>query len=353
MPPAKHSASLRLEAVAKSFDGVVNAVDNVSLEIGPGEFFSLLGPSGCGKTTTLRLIAGFEALDHGRIFVGQHDITYVPVHQRDMSMVFQSYALFPHRTVAENVAFGLRMRRMGRQEIARRVREALQLVALTGLEGRRPAQLSGGQQQRVALARAIVVRPPVLLCDEPLGALDRKLRQQMQFELKQLQKELGVTLVFVTHDQEEALAMSDRIAVMNAGRIEQIGTPAEIYDRPASRYVADFIGEINLIDGTCAGEHFLTPDGAQLPLPAGVVAGDGKATLALRPEKVSLTRAGHGLLRGRLETVNFLGGQTLLRVALGQRRSILVKVPNLGSVPSLGSEVGLTWGANDIVVLKE
>ena len=353
MPPAKHSASLRLEAVAKSFDGVVNAVDNVSLQIGPGEFFSLLGPSGCGKTTTLRLIAGFEVPDQGRIFVGNHDITYVPVHQRDMSMVFQSYALFPHRTVAENVAFGLRMRRMGKQEIARRVREALQLVALTGLEGRRPAQLSGGQQQRVALARAIVVRPPVLLCDEPLGALDRKLRQQMQFELKQLQKELGVTLVFVTHDQEEALAMSDRIAVMNAGRIEQIGTPAEIYDRPATRYVADFIGEINLIDGTCAGEHFLTPDGAQLPLPAGVVAGDGKAILALRPEKVFLTTAGHGLLRGRLETVNFLGGQTLLRVALGQHRSILVKVPNLGRAASLGSEVGLTWDANDVIVLKE
>jgi putative spermidine/putrescine transport system ATP-binding protein len=353
MPPAKHSASLRLEAVAKSFDGVVNAVDNVSLGIGPGEFFSLLGPSGCGKTTTLRLIAGFETLDHGRIFVGHHDITDVPVHQRDMSMVFQSYALFPHRTVAENVAFGLRMRRIGKQEIARRVREALRLVALTGLEERRPAQLSGGQQQRVALARAIVVRPPVLLCDEPLGALDRKLRQQMQFELKQLQKELGVTLVFVTHDQEEALAMSDRIAVMNAGRIEQVGTPAEIYDHPATRYVADFIGEINLIDGTWSGEHLVTPDGAQLPLPPGVVARDGKATLALRPEKVSLTTAGHGLLGGRLETVNFLGGQTLLRVALGQRRSILVKVPNLGRVAGLGSEVGLTWDANDVIILKE
>ena len=352
MPPEKHSASLRLEAVAKTFDGVVNAVDNVSVEIGPGEFFSLLGPSGCGKTTTLRLIAGFETVDHGRIFVADEDITDVPVHQRDMSMVFQSYALFPHRTVAENVAFGLRMRRIGKQEIAQRVREALQLVALTGLEERRPAQLSGGQQQRVALARAIVVRPPVLLCDEPLGALDRKLRQQMQFELKQLQKELGVTLVFVTHDQEEALAMSDRIAVMHAGRIEQIGTPAEIYDRPASRYVADFIGEINMIDGAWSEGRFVTPDGAQLPLPPGVIPGDGKATLALRPEKVSLTTPGQGLLHGRLDTVNFLGGQTLLRVALGDGRSMLVKVPNMGRLPSAGGDVALTWDPNDVIVLK-
>src|SRR5499426_1790551 len=284
MPTAKHSASLRLEAVAKSFDGVVNAVDNVSLEIGPGEFFSLLGPSGCGKTTTLRLIAGFETLDHGRIFVGHHDITDVPVHLRDMSMVFQSYALFPHRTVAENVAFGLRMRRIGKQEIVRRVRETLQLVALTGLEERRPAQLSGGQQQRVALARAIVVRPPVLLCDEPLGALDRKLRQQMQFELKQLQKELGVTLVFVTHDQEEALALSDRIAVMNAGRIEQVGTPAEIYERPRTRFVADFVGEINIIDGIWGAGRLVAADGRAMPAPA-VAGRDGPGAIAIRPER--------------------------------------------------------------------
>ena len=328
MPPAKHSASLRLEAVAKSFDGVVNAVDNVSLEIGPGEFFSLLGPSGCGKTTTLRLIAGFEVPDQGRIFVGKHDITYVPVHRRDMSMVFQSYALFPHRTVAENVAFGLRMRRMGKQEIARRVREALQLVALTGLEGRRPAQLSGGQQQRVALARAIVVRPPVLLCDEPLGALDRKLRQQMQFELKQLQKELGVTLVFVTHDQEEALAMSDRIAVMNAGRIEQIGTPAEIYDRPASRYVADFIGEINILEES------------------------GRAR-ALRPEKIRLVSDG-ARVSGTVETANFLGGSTLLRVGTADGRSLLVRETHAGERASRmpGDAVGLAWNDADAVALE-
>ena len=196
------SASVRLQGLSKSFPGAIKALDRVSLDIGAGEFFALLGPSGCGKTTTLRLVAGFETPDEGRVVVGGQDVTEMPVHRRDMGVIFQSYALFPHRTVAENVAFGLRMRRIPRQEIDRRVSTALAQVALTGLEGRRPAQLSGGQQQRVALARAIVIEPPVLLCDEPLGALDRRLRQQMQFELKQLQKQLGVTLLFVTHDQE-------------------------------------------------------------------------------------------------------------------------------------------------------
>ena len=224
------------------------AVDGVTLDIAAGEFFSLLGPSGCGKTTSLRMIAGFELPDSGRVHVGGKDITDLPVHRRDMGMVFQSYALFPHRTVAENVAFGLRMREVPKPEIERRVKAALAQVALTGLEERKPGQLSGGQQQRVALARALVVEPPVLLCDEPLGALDRKLRQQMQFELKELQKRLGVTLVFVTHDQEEALAMSDRIAVMNRGRVEQVGAPTEIYERPRTRFVADFIGEINILE---------------------------------------------------------------------------------------------------------
>ena len=224
------------------------AVDGVTLDIAAGEFFSLLGPSGCGKTTSLRMIAGFELPDSGRVHVAGRDITDLPVHKRDMGMVFQSYALFPHRTVAENVAFGLRMREVPKPEIERRVKAALAQVALTGLEERKPGQLSGGQQQRVALARALVVEPPVLLCDEPLGALDRKLRQQMQFELKELQKRLGVTLVFVTHDQEEALAMSDRIAVMNHGKVEQVGAPTEIYERPRTRFVADFIGEINILE---------------------------------------------------------------------------------------------------------
>src|ERR687897_395680 len=217
------SATIRLDNVTKTFDGRVLAVDGVTLVIAAGEFFSLLGPSGCGKTTSLRIIAGFELPDSGRVHVAGRDITDLPVHKRDMGMVFQSYALFPHRTVAENVAFGLRMRGLPKAEIAERVGAALKQVALNGYESRRPSQLSGGQQQRVALARAIVIRPAVLLCDEPLGALDRKLRQAMQVELKELQRALGVTLVFVTHDQEEALAMSDRIGVMNAGRLEQVG----------------------------------------------------------------------------------------------------------------------------------
>jgi putative spermidine/putrescine transport system ATP-binding protein len=261
------SAAIKLQHVTKIFDGKVVAVDDVTLDIKAGEFFSLLGPSGCGKTTSLRMIAGFEMPESGRVHVGGEDITDLPVHRRDMGMVFQSYALFPHRTVAQNVAFGLRMRDVPRAEIARRVAAALAQVALTGFEDRRPNQLSGGQQQRVALARALVIEPRVLLCDEPLGALDRKLRQQMQFELKELQRRLGVTLVFVTHDQEEALAMSDRIAVMNRGRVEQVGAPTEIYERPRTRFVADFIGEINLLE-------------------------DGPRPRALRPEKIRLVPAG-------------------------------------------------------------
>jgi ABC-type Fe3+/spermidine/putrescine transport system ATPase subunit len=323
---ASNPAAVRLEGLTKSYDGRHRAVDAIALDVKPGEFFSLLGPSGCGKTTTLRMIAGFETADEGRIVVGDTDVTDLAVHKRNMGMVFQSYALFPHRTVAENVAFGLRMRKVPRAEIEERVRAALAMVALTGFEDRRPGQLSGGQQQRVALARAIVIRPPVLLCDEPLGALDRKLRHQMQVELKQLQKELGVTLVFVTHDQEEALAMSDRIAVMNEGRIEQVGTPGDIYDRPLTRFVADFIGDINLID---------QPDGR---------------ALALRPERI---RLGEGPLAGRIETASFLGGQTLYRITLDDGRSLLAKENNPAGRPprTIGERLSLGWDAADAVVL--
>src|SRR5690349_25006484 len=243
------------------------------------------------------MIAGFEMPDLGRVHVGGEDITDVPVHRRDMGMVFQSYALFPHRTVAENVAFGLRMRDVPKPEIARRVVAALAQVALTGLEDRRPGQLSGGQQQRVALARALVVEPRVLLCDEPLGALDRRLRQQMQFELKQLQKQLGVTLLFVTHDQEEALALSDRIAVMNAGRIEQVGAPVEIYERPRTRFVAGFVGEINIIDGTWSGGQLLAADGQAMPAPT-APGRDGPGAIAIRPERTVMTGPHAGLLSG-------------------------------------------------------
>ena len=314
--------------MTKTFDGRVLAVDGVTLDIAAGEFFSLLGPSGCGKTTSLRMIAGFELPDSGRVHVAGRDITDLPVHKRDMGMVFQSYALFPHRTVSENVAFGLRMREVAKPDIERRVKAALAQVALTGLEDRKPGQLSGGQQQRVALARALVVEPPVLLCDEPLGALDRKLRQQMQFELKELQKRLGVTLVFVTHDQEEALAMSDRIAVMNHGKVEQVGAPTEIYERPRTRFVADFIGEINILE-------------------------EGGRARALRPEKIRLVSDG-ARVSGTVETANFLGGSTLLRVTIADGRSLLVRETHAGERASRGpgDAVGLAWNDADAVTLE-
>jgi spermidine/putrescine ABC transporter ATP-binding subunit len=352
-PPASASpASIRLDRVTKRFPGGVVAVAGVELTVEPGEFFSLLGPSGCGKTTTLRMIAGFEEPDEGRIVIGGRDLTHVPVHHRDMGMVFQSYALFPHRTVAENVAFGLRMRKVAKPEADARVAAALAQVKLEGYEERRPAELSGGQQQRVALARAIVIRPPVLLCDEPLGALDRKLRQAMQVELKELQRALGVTLVFVTHDQEEALAMSDRIGVMNSGRLEQVGAPAEIYDRPRTRFVAEFIGEINLIEGTVSCGRFAAADGRGLPAPA---AGDGPAALALRPEKLRIVAPGTGIIDGVVSDASFLGDQVLYTVMLGDGRRLLVKEgnPGTGALRRNGAAVGLRWEPQDAAILRD
>jgi spermidine/putrescine ABC transporter ATP-binding subunit len=351
-PPSASPASIRLDRVTKRFPGGVVAVAGVELTVEPGEFFSLLGPSGCGKTTTLRMIAGFEEPDEGRVVIGGRDLTHVPVHHRDMGMVFQSYALFPHRTVAENVAFGLRMRKVAKAEANARVAAALAQVKLEGYEKRRPAELSGGQQQRVALARAIVIRPPVLLCDEPLGALDRKLRQAMQVELKELQRALGVTLVFVTHDQEEALAMSDRIGVMNSGRLEQVGAPAEIYDRPRTRFVAEFIGEINLIEGTMSGGRFAAADGGGLPARS---AGDGPAALALRPEKLRIVAAGAGVIDGVVSDASFLGDQVLYSVALADGRRLLVKEgnPGTGALRRNGAAVGLRWEKQDAAILRD
>jgi putative spermidine/putrescine transport system ATP-binding protein len=355
--------SIRLERVSKVFDNGVTAVDGVSLAIREGEFFSLLGPSGCGKTTTLRMIAGFEDPTDGQLFIRGRDVTDTPPHRRDTGMVFQSYALFPHRTVFENVAFGLRMRKVERAAIERRVRDALALVELTGLEARRPAQLSGGQQQRVALARAIVIEPAVLLCDEPLGALDKKLRQTMQFELKQLQRKIAVTLVYVTHDQEEALTMSDRIAVMNYGRIEQLGTPFDIYNRPATRFVSDFIGDSNLFDaavGETAGTHLRlrTDDGLELVVACAEKPRAVRLSLAVRPEKVRLVDAGvraDNQFAGTVESVNFLGGSILYRVALANRRLILAVAPNDGAkqLRAPGEAVILGWDAADAVLLRD
>jgi putative spermidine/putrescine transport system ATP-binding protein len=342
------AAAVRLDGVSKSFDGRTRAVDGVDLAVAAGEFFSLLGPSGCGKTTTLRMIAGFEAPDAGRIFVGGADITDTPVHKRDMGMIFQSYALFPHRSVAENVAFGLRMRGLGKQDVKERVAQALRQVALEGYEERRPAQLSGGQQQRVALARAIVVRPPVLLCDEPLGALDRKLRQSMQIELKQLQKQLGVTLIFVTHDQDEAMTMSDRIAVMRDGRIDQLGTPLDIYSRPRTRFVADFIGEINLFAGEWRDGTFIAGGRA---LPVDRTWRSGRGTIAVRPERMRF--GPDAVLSGTVETATFLGGQMIYRVAADNDQTLLIRQAAAGTGPAAGERVGVTWNAADAVVLED
>jgi ABC-type Fe3+/spermidine/putrescine transport system ATPase subunit len=241
------SVAIALTGVSKMFGGVA-AVNDLSLEIGEGEFFSLLGPSGCGKTTTLRMIAGFETPDAGRVVLQGSDVTTTPANRRPVNMVFQQYALFPHMTIYDNVAFGLKMRGVPRADHRERVTEILRIVSLEGYERRRPRQLSGGQQQRVALARALVNRPAALLLDEPLGALDVKLRKQMQLELKRIQHELGTTFVYVTHDQDEALAMSDRIAVMNGGRVEQLGTPRQVYEQPTTEFVADFIGSLNVLD---------------------------------------------------------------------------------------------------------
>ncbi|NNK65379.1 MAG: ABC transporter ATP-binding protein [Rhodobacteraceae bacterium] len=351
------SASISLKKATKVFDGAVRAVDAVDIRIEAGEFFSLLGPSGCGKTTTLRLIAGFETPSSGQILLGERDITGVPAHKRDMGMVFQNYALFPHRSVNQNVAFGLRMRGMDKAEIARKVAWALELVSLGGYGDRRPDQLSGGQQQRVALARAIVVEPTVLLCDEPLGALDKKLRQQMQFELKELQRNLGLTTVFVTHDQEEAMAMSDRLAVMNDGKVEQIGTPAEIYNTPESRFVADFIGDANVM--TCrpspGSEGWELEDGTPIPPISG---GKGACVVALRPERVDV-RPAAGLsngVHGVIESVNYLGGATLYRVRLeGSAHRLLAQAANATGTPpmTVGTAVALSWAQTDLVLLKE
>jgi len=357
------SASIEIAGVSKVYDGGVRAVDAVAMDIRQGEFFSLLGPSGCGKTTTLRMIAGFETPSAGAIRVDGADITHVPAHKRDMGMVFQNYALFPHRTVAENVAFGLRMRGLDKASIAAKVKAALAMVELSGLEDRRPAQLSGGQQQRVALARAIVIAPRVLLCDEPLGALDKKLRQQMQFELKQLQKKLGLTLVFVTHDQEEALAMSDRIAVMNGGRVEQVGTPTEIYNQPTTRFVADFIGDTNIFRGertttSTVASALDVGKGLILALPPTEAQGTGVLSVALRPEKIQLSPRGDAAsasAHGVVENTNFLGGAVLYRVTLEGGHQLLVQQPNAGAsrlfVP--GNGVTLDWTPADLVVLKD
>jgi spermidine/putrescine transport system ATP-binding protein len=309
---------LRVVGARKSYrtpeTGIVMPLDGVDLAIRNNEFLTLLGPSGCGKTTLLKTIAGFEDLDDGEIFLAGQPMSAVPAHRRPFNMVFQNYALFPHMTVAENIGYGLEVAGVARQESIERVTQALRLVSLAGLERRKPSQLSGGQQQRVALARALVNRPRVLLLDEPLSALDRKLRQSMQIELKNLQHTVGITFLFVTHDQEEALTMSDRIAVMDQGRILQLGTPAEIYDRPANRFVANFIGTSNILTGRLArnrsGSVVKVDGGTELRVVANGLADGDIVDVVLRPEHLNLSdkeKESLGHLEVTLENVVFVG----------------------------------------------
>ena len=292
-------AEVRLEDLTKTFDDVV-AVNDISITIPAGSFFALLGPSGCGKTTTLRMIGGFEEPTAGAIFLGAQSVLGLPPYKRDVNTVFQSYALFPHLSVFENIAFGMRRSGVLKNHIGGRVREILKLVDLAGLESRKPRQLSGGQQQRVALARALVNRPRVLLLDEPLGALDLKLRRQMQLELKLIQSELGVTFVHVTHDQEEAMTMADTIAVMNGGRIEQLGSPTELYERPRTAFVAGFLGKSNLLEGVVEGSGSVRLDDDTV-IRADTGQASGRVAIGVRPEKVSLDGGGDNRIAGSVK----------------------------------------------------
>jgi spermidine/putrescine transport system ATP-binding protein len=297
--------------VTKRFEDVV-AVDNLSLEVESGSFFALLGPSGCGKTTTLRMIGGFEQPTEGQIYLGEREVSGLPAYKRDVNTVFQSYALFPHLSVFENVAFGLRRRSVRGQTLSGRVRAMLRIVGLEGMEKRKPRQLSGGQQQRVALARALVNKPRVLLLDEPLGALDLKLRKQMQLELKGIQHDVGVTFIHVTHDQEEAMTMADRIAVMNHGRIEQLGTPTELYETPATAYVAGFLGVSNLIAGTVSGPDTVRlRRGPEVHVPRHALAGrTGEVAVGIRPEKIELGNGQTNTLDGTVVEQAYVGVAT-------------------------------------------
>jgi spermidine/putrescine transport system ATP-binding protein len=369
--PDSPATDVRLDHVTKRF-GDVTAVDDLSLEIKQGEFFSLLGPSGCGKTTTLRMIGGFEEVTAGTVYLGEQDVTDLPPFKRNANTVFQNYALFPHLSVFENVAFGLRRRKVPIGEISGQVAFMLNLVELPGYEQRKPSQLSGGQQQRVALARALINHPRVLLLDEPLGALDLKLRKQMQVELKRIQSEIGITFIFVTHDQEEAMTMSDRIAVMRHGRIEQLGAPEELYERPRTDFVAGFLGVSNLLDAEVAGKSdrftdLRLADGTMLRAPSAAMNGGAKVRIGVRPEKLRVLAIGEGhsdaaapdanAIEGTVFDASYIGVSTQYIVETPDGHKLTVYAQNLetsgaGEVLGDGQRVRLTWKPQHTFVIS-
>ncbi|MEB3292363.1 MAG: ABC transporter ATP-binding protein [Synechococcales bacterium] len=356
---------IELRKVFKVFNGEA-AVRGIDLSIRRGEFFSILGSSGCGKTTTLRLIAGFELPTAGEVLIRGKSMLEVPPYRRPVNTVFQSYALFNHLTVEENIAFGLKIQKLGRGEIQDRVREALKLVKMEGFAKRFPSQLSGGQQQRVALARALVNRPAVILLDEPLGALDLKLRKEMQVELISLQRNLGITFVLVTHDQEEALSLSDRIAVMNQGKIEQVGTPNQIYERPQTRFVAEFIGDTNLLSGRIEGVHpsmlwIKLDNGYKLnvhPMETGTTPlTSGSVVVSIRPENIKLSLVPPpqpvNCFEGRLESVMYLGTHVHCRIRLVTGEALIVRQPNPCSLVATDQLLYLSWRPEDCMALPQ
>lgn len=364
VPEGRADLVVVLDQVVKRF-GAVTAVDHLSLDIVRGEFFSMLGPSGCGKTTTLRMIGGFEAPTEGTIGLDGRDVTELPAYRRDVNTVFQSYGLFPHLNVFDNVAFGLRRRKVAGKDVDRRVREALELVNLGGYPKRRPAQLSGGQQQRVALARALVNHPKVLLLDEPLGALDLKLRKQMQLELKRIQREVGITFIFVTHDQEEAMTISDRIAVMNQGRIEQLGPPEAVYDRPATAFVAEFLGASNLLEGTYGGAQdgwglVSLAGGETVRIPVDTRRRRGEhLRVGVRPEKIDICapglapEPGANHVAGTLTSAVFVGVsyQYFFETSGGRQLCAFERNGGKGAVARMGDTVRLAWRPEQTFVI--